>query len=225
MELRKWGGSGAWRTTPLPPRSALCSPAHRLAIRTSPPSLFQDAERPDKCSECALPALYIQQSDSRHVRTHPFPPLPLCMLLLLSYTRSRVAARDTCLVGTLCPRNNVDVRVLNLSIGGVARTRSSSSQLSNTGIHPHLKFLPSPLFSRTSGAPGIASRAGGAGPIIIQRWSYSPKTPAPRRGPGLKSHLGRDQLRRIGDKSRYKLDSPKKLMTEDTYNTPSDGAA
>ena len=93
VELRKWGGSGAWRTTPLPPRSALCSPAHRLAIRTSPPSLFQDAERPDKCSECALPALYIQQSDSRHVRTHPFPPLPLCMLLLLSYTRSLVAAK------------------------------------------------------------------------------------------------------------------------------------
>ena len=60
---------------------------------TSPPSLFQDAERPDKCSECALPALYIQQSDSRHVQTHPFPPLPLCMLLLLSYTRSWVAAK------------------------------------------------------------------------------------------------------------------------------------
>ena len=57
---------------------------------THPPSLFQDAERPDKCSECALPALYIH---SGHVRTHPFPPLPLCMLLLLSYTRSRVAAK------------------------------------------------------------------------------------------------------------------------------------
>ena len=125
-------------------------PFVHLRNPVSPPSLFQDAERPDKCLESALLALYVQ-SDSGHVRTHPFPPLPLCMLLLLSYTRSRVAAKGHLFGGdTVCPRNNVDVGVLNLSIGGVARTRSSpsssSSQLSNTGIHPSLKIPPLPPF-------------------------------------------------------------------------------
>ena len=89
---------------------------------------------------------------------------------------------------------------------------------------PHLKFLSSPLFSRIFGAPGIASLARVALVlylyilyytihIIIQLCSSSTKTPAPRRGSGLKSHLGPTGTNL--DKSRYKLDSPKKLMTRD----------
>ena len=88
-------------------------------------------------------------SDSGHVRTHPFPPLPLCMLLLLSYTRSRVAAEGHLFGGDTVPEITLTWEgVLNLSIGGVAPTRNSpsSSQLSNTGIHPSLKIPPLPPF-------------------------------------------------------------------------------
>ena len=100
------------------------------------------------------------------------------MLLLLSYKRSRVAAKGHLFGGdTVCPRNNVDVGVLNLSIGGVARTRSSpsssSSQLSNTGIHPSLKIPPLPPFLKDlSCSRNSLTCAGGAGPKIIQTILY-----------------------------------------------------
>ena len=113
-----------------------------------------------------------------------------------------------------CPRNNA--RVLNLSIGGVARAQNSpsSSQLSNTGIHPSLKIpLLPPFLKDLWCSRNSLTCAGGAAPKIIQLCSSSPKTPAPRRGPGLKSHLGPTGTNL--DKSRYKLDSPKKLMTRD----------
>ena len=93
MRHRKWSfGSGEALERGGRLRCHHDLPFVHLRNATHPPSLFQDAERPDKCLESALLALYIQ-SDSGHVRTHPFPPLPLCMLLLLSYTRSRVAAK------------------------------------------------------------------------------------------------------------------------------------
>ena len=167
--LRKWGSSGAWPTTASSANttSTTSTTSATRTTRTTDTARmpFVHLRHPAlpahphcfRMLNCwtpgrQVPCIWTPIQDT-YVHT-PFPPLPLCMLLLLSYTRNRVAL-GTCLVWTrptsaFSPRNNIDVRVLILSSGGVARTQRSSSQLSNTGIHPSLNIPPTPPFSQGS---------------------------------------------------------------------------
>ena len=138
---------------------------------TSPPSLFQDAERPDKCSQ-----LSIYNTAGFRARTNtPVPTIAIMQAITaeLHTEQGHLFSGDTGTLTMACPRNNA--RVLNLSIGGVARAQNSpsSSQLSNTGIQPSLKIpLLPPFLKDLSCSRNSLTCAGGAGPIIIHTILY-----------------------------------------------------
>ena len=72
-------------------------PFVHLRNPVSPPSLFQDAERPDKCLESALLALY-----TVGFRARPHTPLPtIAIMHAITAELHTEQGRDTCLVGTL----------------------------------------------------------------------------------------------------------------------------
>ena len=120
----------------------------------------------------ALPALYIQHGrihcTYEHTPSHHCHYACYYCRVTHGAGKGHLFSGDTGTLTMACPRNNA--RVLNLSIGGVARAQNSpsSSQLSNTGIHSSLKIpLLPPFLKDLSCSRNSLTCAGGARPIFI----------------------------------------------------------
>ena len=124
----------------------------------------------------ALSQLSIYNTAGFGARTNtPLPTIAIMHAITaeLHTEQGHLFSGDTGTLTMACPRNNA--RVLNLSIGGVARAQNSpsSSQLSNTGIHPSLKIpLLPPFLKDLSCSRNSLTCAGGAGPIFIHTILY-----------------------------------------------------